>query len=152
MMFSSKYYYVLWTVSMCTTSLHSKFCEIVLWYECTMVIWMDYLLQIICTSCHPGGTKWNELQGESPCFGATDEPTGGSARELVTGDRPQGNHPSCILEEFIKKKRKDVTQHVTSWSWKHEGSPRTLLSKSPFHNVTNTVLFFFLFLEGSNMW
>jgi hypothetical protein len=33
-MFKSKYYYVLWTVSMCTTSLHSKFCKIVLWYEC----------------------------------------------------------------------------------------------------------------------
>ena len=27
-MFKSKNYYVLWTVSICTTSLHSKFCKI----------------------------------------------------------------------------------------------------------------------------
>jgi hypothetical protein len=38
-----KIYYVLWTVSMCTTSLHSKLCRIVLWYECTRMIWMNCL-------------------------------------------------------------------------------------------------------------
>ena len=53
-MFKSKNYYILWTVSMCTTSLHSKFCKIVLWHECTRLIWMDYLLQNICLSCRPG--------------------------------------------------------------------------------------------------
>ena len=46
-MFKSKTYYVSWTVSMCTTSLHSKFSKIVLWYESTRIIWMDYLLQIV---------------------------------------------------------------------------------------------------------
>ena len=30
---------------MCTTSLHSKLCKIVLRYECTRIIRMDYLLQ-----------------------------------------------------------------------------------------------------------
>ena len=40
-MFESKKCYVLWTISMCTTSLHSKFREIVLWYEYTRMIWMD---------------------------------------------------------------------------------------------------------------
>ena len=33
-------------VSMCTTSLHSKFHKIVLWCECTRIIWMDNLLQV----------------------------------------------------------------------------------------------------------
>ena len=42
-----KKYYILWTVSMCTTSLHSRFGKIVLWNEWTRIIWMDYLLQII---------------------------------------------------------------------------------------------------------
>ena len=53
-MFESKNYYVLWTISMCTTSFHSKLCKIILWYECTRIIWMDHLLQIICLSRHPG--------------------------------------------------------------------------------------------------
>ena len=53
-MFKSKMYYVLWTVSMCTTSFHSKFSRIIFGYEFTWKIWMDYLLQIICLSCHPG--------------------------------------------------------------------------------------------------
>ena len=46
-MFKSENYYVLWTVSMCTTSLHSKFGKIIVWCEHTRIIWMDYLLQII---------------------------------------------------------------------------------------------------------
>ena len=46
-MFKSKTFNVLRTISMCTTSLHSKFCKIVLWNECTRIVWMDYLLQII---------------------------------------------------------------------------------------------------------
>ena len=46
-MFKSKNYDVSWTVSMCTTSLHSKLYKIVFWYECTRIIWMDYLLRII---------------------------------------------------------------------------------------------------------
>jgi hypothetical protein len=44
------FFYVLWTVSMCTTSLHSKFCKIVLWYECTRIIWMDYKFKLFCTT------------------------------------------------------------------------------------------------------
>ena len=35
------------------TKYDSMFCKIVVSYECTRVIWMDYLLQIICLSCHP---------------------------------------------------------------------------------------------------
>ena len=38
---------IVMTVSMCTIPLHSKFYKIVLWYECTRIIWMGYLLQII---------------------------------------------------------------------------------------------------------
>ena len=53
-MLKSKNCYVLWTVSMCTTSLQSKFCKIVLWYERTRIIWMNYLFKLFCTSCHPG--------------------------------------------------------------------------------------------------
>ena len=48
-----KNYYVLWTVSMCTTSLHSKFHNINPWYEYTSIIWMAYLLKLFCTSCYP---------------------------------------------------------------------------------------------------
>ena len=40
--FKSKNYSVLWTVAMCTTSLHSKFYKIVLWCECTRIIWTYY--------------------------------------------------------------------------------------------------------------
>jgi hypothetical protein len=35
------------------TKYDSKICKIVLWYECKRIIWMDYLLRIICLSCHP---------------------------------------------------------------------------------------------------
>ena len=43
-MFRLENYYILWTVSMCNTpSLHSKLCKIVVWYECTRIICMDYL-------------------------------------------------------------------------------------------------------------
>ena len=42
-MFKATNYYVLWTVSMCTTSLQSEHCRIVLWYKCTRIIYMDGL-------------------------------------------------------------------------------------------------------------
>lgn len=38
---------------MCTTSLHSKLCELVLWYGYTRIMWMDSLLQIILHSLPP---------------------------------------------------------------------------------------------------
>ena len=49
-MFKSIKYYVLWTVSMCTTSLHSKFSGIVLWYECTRIIWMEFCYKLFSTT------------------------------------------------------------------------------------------------------
>ena len=53
-MFKSKKYHVLWTVSMCTTSLCSKLCK-----NCSLV-WMYKdnidglsIKKLFCTSCHP---------------------------------------------------------------------------------------------------
>ena len=51
-------------ISLCTTSIHSKFCKIVLWYECTRDN-MDglYVTNLSCASCHPGreGRSWTGL-------------------------------------------------------------------------------------------
>jgi hypothetical protein len=40
---------------MCTSSLHFKICKIVLWYECTRIIWMDYMLFVWISA---PGVRW----------------------------------------------------------------------------------------------
>ena len=44
-----------------TTSLHSKFFEIILWYESTRIIWMDYMLQIIWFELPPRAFDFKDL-------------------------------------------------------------------------------------------